>query len=341
MERDPGLALAEVGDPAEAASAAFPDSGPLVWKDPRVCLLLPHWLALLPKPVAAVFVWRSPLAVARSLRARDAMHLADGVALWERYNRSGLTGLVGVDTFVVSYESIVEDPVGRLENLASWLGDLGQFARLAPHWDPSKAAASISPRLRHQQTFSDPELLLGEHQDLVEQLDALDGPHRPLTSPPSGAESAWTTALLDDRRQIGLLRTTVTEYEALLRTGRREAERLHAELDGARPNWRTCTGCTSACGPRPAGGSPVPCARWHRSRTERAPHLGTEAPPPRSNRCEASGPPTSEATPYPPAYAYSPQPREIGLERGHPLISFVHPLLEVGLVLGPYGLGPS
>jgi hypothetical protein len=162
------------------------------------------------------------------------MHLADGVALWERYNRSGLTGLVGVDTFVVSYESIVEDPMGHLETLASWLGDLEQFARLAPHWDPSRAAASISPRLRHQQSSGDPEPLLGEHQDLVEQLDSLDGPHRPLTSPPTGAESAWTTALLDDRRHIGLLRTTVTEYEALLDTGRREAKRLHAELDGAR-----------------------------------------------------------------------------------------------------------
>jgi hypothetical protein len=156
------------------------------------------------------------------------------VALWERYNRSGLAGLVGVDTYVIRYESIVEDPVGQLETLAAWLGDLEQFARLAPHWDPSRAAASISPRLRHQQASDDPELLLDEHRELVEHLDSIDGSHRPLRSPPPGAESAWTTALLDDRRQIGLLRTTVTDYEALIDTGRRENERLGAELDGAR-----------------------------------------------------------------------------------------------------------
>jgi hypothetical protein len=233
-ESDPGLAVTELGDPAESASTAFPDAGPLVWKDPRVCLLLPHWLAHLPKPVAAVFVWRSPLAVARSLRARDAMALADGVALWERYNRSGLTGLVGVDTFVIRYESIVEDPVGHLETLAAWLGDLEQFAHLAPQWDLSRAAASISPSLRHQQASGDAELLLDEHRELVEHLDAIDGSHRPLRSPPTGSESAWTTALLDDRRQIGVLRTTVIEYDALIDTGRRETERLGAELDGAR-----------------------------------------------------------------------------------------------------------
>ena len=60
--------------------------------------------------MAAVFIWRSPLAVAQSLQARDRTHLADGVALWERYNRSGLAGLTGVNTFVTRYESIVEDP---------------------------------------------------------------------------------------------------------------------------------------------------------------------------------------------------------------------------------------
>ena len=103
-----------------------------MWKDPRTCLLLPYWLAHLPQPVAAVFIWRSPLSVARSLQAWDRTHLADGVALWERYNRSGLAGLIGVDTFVTRYESIVEDPLGRLGALASWLGSLPQFSALRP-----------------------------------------------------------------------------------------------------------------------------------------------------------------------------------------------------------------
>ena len=137
-ESDLDLNADQLGDPAEPASDAFPNPGPVVWKDPRVCLLLPYWLAHLPQPVAAVFIWRSPLPVAHSLRARDRTHLADGVALWERYNRSGLAGLVGVDTFVTRYESIVEDPVGRLGDLAGWLAGLPQFAAppLTGTWRP-------------------------------------------------------------------------------------------------------------------------------------------------------------------------------------------------------------
>ena len=49
------------------------------------------------------------------------------------------------------------------------------------------------------------ELLLDEHRRLIEDLESLDGPHRPLTSAPPGAESPWTTALLDDRHQLAVL----------------------------------------------------------------------------------------------------------------------------------------
>jgi hypothetical protein len=255
-ESDPDLADPEQGDPAVAASFAFPDSGPVAWKDPRVCLLLPHWLAHLPEPVAAVFVWRSPLSVARSLRARDNMALADGVALWERYNRSGLAGLVGVDTFVTTYESMVEDPLGRLGALATWLGDLPQFAPHAPHWDLARAAASVSPRLRRQQATGDEELLLDEHRQLVEHLDSLDGPHRPLTVLPPGAESAWTTALLDDRRQATVLRDTLAEHvvaaEALavdvaqrLKTARLQLEGARTELAGMHQLYEDIRASTS------------------------------------------------------------------------------------------------
>jgi hypothetical protein len=237
-EADPDLADAEQGDPAAAASYAFPDPGPVAWKDPRACLLLPHWLAHLPKPVAAVFVWRSPLSVGRSLQARDGMALADAVALWERYNRSGLDGLVGVDTFVTNYESMVEEPLSHMSALATWLGDLPQFAPHAPHWDLANAVASISPRLRRQQATGDEELLLEEHRRLVEHLDSLAGPHRPLTVLPPGAESAWTTALLDDRRQATVLRDTLAEHivaaEALAVEVAQRLKTARLQLEGAR-----------------------------------------------------------------------------------------------------------
>jgi hypothetical protein len=230
MSSDRDLAFDELGDPAVPASVAFPDAGPVAWKDPRSCLLLPYWLAHLPKPVAAVFIWRSPLSVARSLRARNGMNLADGVALWERYNRSGLAGLVGVDTFVIKYESIVEDPAGTLSAIATWLGDLPQFAAHAPQWDVEGAAASISPPLHRQHASGYSELLLREQCQLQCHLEAQGGPHRPMTSAPPGAESPWTTALLRHRRQAASLER---EIDALKRTFvEREAaaEALAAEV---------------------------------------------------------------------------------------------------------------
>ena len=246
-EADPDLTVDKLGDPSEPASDAFPNPGPVVWKDPRTCLLLPYWLVHLPQPVAAVFIWRSPLSVARSLQARDRTQLADGVALWERYNRSGLAGLIGVDTFVTRYESIVEDPLGRLGAIASWLGSLPQFTSYAPHWDLSAAVESISPGLLRQQA-TDSDLLLDEQRRLVEHLEQLEGPHQPLTSAPSGAESPWTTAVLGDRHQLAALsrqrdvlrlqwyeeRARLYEERARLYEDRARLSVLNAELQTTR-----------------------------------------------------------------------------------------------------------
>jgi hypothetical protein len=222
----------ELGDPSSPAHRAFPKPGPVVWKDPRTCLLLPYWRAQLPSPVAAVFIWRRPLSVARSLQARDRMPLADGVALWERYNRCALNGLVGVDTFVTRYEDIVEDPTEQLGTIAKWLGGLPQFADHAGAWDLASAAASISPGLLRQQSTGDAGLLLPEQQELVRHLESLEGPHGPLSSSPEGAESTWTQALLGDRHQLA---TLSRQREELRQTARRlwyEAQGAEARVQG-------------------------------------------------------------------------------------------------------------
>jgi hypothetical protein len=228
----------ELADPSAAAHRAFPKPGPVVWKDPRSCLLLPYWRAHLPSPLAAVFIWRSPLSVARSLQARDRMHLADGVALWERYNRAALSGLAGVDAFVTRYEDIVEDPSTQLGAIAKWLEALPQFADHAQSWDLAGAAASISPELLRQRSTGDAGLLLPEQQELVQHLEDLEGPHHPFSSSPEGAESPWTEALLADRHQLA---TLSRQREELRQTARRlwyeaqgatsQAESLQREID--------------------------------------------------------------------------------------------------------------
>ena len=222
-------AFAELEDPAVPARVAFPKARPVVWKDPRACLLLPYWLAHLPKPVAAVFIWRSPLSVARSLQVRNGMAHADGVALWERYNRCGLTGLVGTDTFVANYDSMVEDPSGMVGSIATWLGDLPQFAPYAPEWDVGGAAASISPTLNRQRVSGDSETLLAEQRELRCHLETLTGPHHPFMSPPPGAESAWTTAMLHDRRHAASLQREIDALKRILVERDRTAETLAAD----------------------------------------------------------------------------------------------------------------
>ena len=98
--------------------------------------------------------------------------------------------------------------------------------------------ASISPQLRRQQDSGDEELLLEEHRRLVEHLESLEGPHRPLTISPPDTESAWTTALLDDRRHATVLRDTLAEHvvaaEALAVDVGQRLKTARLQLEGAR-----------------------------------------------------------------------------------------------------------
>jgi len=195
-----GESMAGAPDPRDAVSVAYPDAGPIAWKDPRVCLVLPYWRRRLPQPLAAVLVWRSPLAVARSLQKRDGMHLADGVALWEHYNRSALANLVGIDTFVCSYESVLDDAEIAFTAIADWLDGLPQFADQAGTWTPGEAASMITDGAGPPRPQSDDGLLLPEHRALVDHLSGIGGPHAPLEAPPRSTPSPWSVALLAARR---------------------------------------------------------------------------------------------------------------------------------------------
>jgi len=198
------LDLPEPSDPIRALDAAYPHLGPSVWKDPRLCLLLPFWREIL-HPLTAVFVWRSPLAVAQSLLRRDGIPLPDGLALWERYNRSALTALRGVETYVLDYESVIEDPASSIEALLDWLVSLTQFSGVDHPWDVDAGVASILRELRHHVPTSEETArapMLAEQTRLVDQLSSLSGGHTPLETDVEFEESPWTTAVLRLRRKL-------------------------------------------------------------------------------------------------------------------------------------------
>ena len=209
---------------AELMAAAYPGSAPPVWKDPRACLLLPFWREVLPGPLTAVFVWRDPLAVARSLHARDGMPVGYGLALWEWYIRSAAAGLAGVDTYVLEYAAVVADPEAALAPLVGWLTGLERFAPWAPSWDLAAAAASIDGGLRHQ--AGDPEALPADTAVLVEWLQGLAGPHAPFSASPPPAPTSWPEAMVAAvREELGTRRRAADAVA--------EVRRLTAELEGA------------------------------------------------------------------------------------------------------------
>ena len=66
--------------------AAYDQTGPWGFKDPRTLLMIDAWQALCPD-ARYVGIFRSPVAVARSLGTRFKMSEAQAFALWETYNR--------------------------------------------------------------------------------------------------------------------------------------------------------------------------------------------------------------------------------------------------------------
>ncbi len=84
------ITAADQANAPQLLTAAFDGSGPFVWKDPRVSLLLPFWKPLLEPPLAAVLIWRDPLAVAESLQRRDHIDRPVGLRVVGTVQPSGI-----------------------------------------------------------------------------------------------------------------------------------------------------------------------------------------------------------------------------------------------------------
>jgi hypothetical protein len=115
-----------------------------VWKDPRACLTLPLWLEAWGSTPVAVMAFRHPLAVAKSLAARNEFSLRHGLALWEIYNSQALWNLRDVPTLVHRYERALDDPTGFVAELNEGLTRHG----VSLEGSVSDAAGALKPSLR-------------------------------------------------------------------------------------------------------------------------------------------------------------------------------------------------
>ena len=93
-------------------------------KEPRLCLLMPIFRSMLRRPFAIITV-RHPMEVARSLRRRNGFPIRAGLALWEAYTLGALRYGREIDHHIITYESLLADPVGCLAQLAGRLADSG------------------------------------------------------------------------------------------------------------------------------------------------------------------------------------------------------------------------
>jgi hypothetical protein len=191
-------ALADMtGRARRAAALAFPHPGPVLWKDPRLCLLLPWWQAVLPPPVITVYVWRAPLSVARSLRSRQGFPTSLGLALWDRYNREALAALVGRDVYVLRYEELLREPEASVHAVGRWIHGGGRVPMAFEDARVVAAAATVSGKLaRHEGDGELPKVI----DSAVSTLTRLDGINEPLTEVEVPAPPPWMSDMIAQRR---------------------------------------------------------------------------------------------------------------------------------------------
>jgi hypothetical protein len=193
---------------------------PMAWKDPRNCITLPFWRTVVGPPQAAVFVYRDPLEVARSLQVRNDVGLTYGLALWDRYVRAACAGLVGLPTLVMDYGAVLEEPAASIDELAQFLGTVGVDVD-----GPTRqaAAASVDVELRHHRAPTARTSGLWDSQfEVVDTLRSLGGIHPSWLPPDIGPEPDWVDDVLALRLATDELR------KELNRLGRRSRWRERA-----------------------------------------------------------------------------------------------------------------
>jgi len=175
-----------------------------VWKDPRLCILLPMWRVLFAgSSLRCLLVFRHPASIARSLVAENRgdfrlLTTDFGQALWERYTGCLLRSLnAGDEVLVTDFDRLMTDRPYR----EGWSRHLS--ALLAPEvdvgWDT--ALDELENRLKPGLVshLQESEELSSEQRELYRllQVRADDFSLAPFVGPP---ESERTTALLEEHR---------------------------------------------------------------------------------------------------------------------------------------------
>lgn len=200
-------------------------AGGWVWKDPRACLVVPFWAEVLGAMPPSVLVIRHPLAVARSLEARDGFALDYGLALWERHLRAVTRDLTGGPVVVVAYDDLMADPAS-IEALASDLSGLG----VAVDGARTQAAAAVLERDHRHHRPSGSDGLTSAQLDLWDALVPLRGAHEALAEVDLPPESPTLQLAFDEHTRMGQWEEQAHAHEETIEHRDHEIEDLRREM---------------------------------------------------------------------------------------------------------------
>ena len=150
-----------------------------------------------------MFVYRDPLEVARSLKARDGFPLTHGLALWERYVRAAGANLEGLPTLCTDFRRVLQDPIQWSAEAAAFLTSAGLPVK-AGSVDPT--LTPIQADLRHQRATIDGVSGIADSQRaILEILRSLEGAHQRWPALDLGTEPAWVGDVLAMALEIDTL----------------------------------------------------------------------------------------------------------------------------------------
>jgi hypothetical protein len=182
---------------AEHFAAQMP-SRSWVWKDPRLCLVLPFWERVLTEQPVIVLVRRHPQDVAKSLSRRNSFPVSLGLALWERYLRTALAVCRGHRVLAVSYDRVLDDPLAVVDQTRTVLAGFG--VQLDAAAEPETIRDAVDPRLRHHNAKD--ARLSPAQQALWNALSGLDDASAPFGGIDLGPETETTESILAGPRPL-------------------------------------------------------------------------------------------------------------------------------------------
>jgi hypothetical protein len=208
---------------------AYPSS-PWVWKDPRTCLTLSFWRAVLDVQPVVVLVNRNPLEiVASSSRTRGEERRIYMLAMWERYVRQALAQTQGLPVLVADYADVLSAPLEFCERVGRFLAGAGVVVEPPPE---GEVLAFVDAGLRHSEfspkDFLDADDVSEAQRELFVTLETLKGEHRSFASPALPVETPTTDVLLAERRSARQRERELTRQLELERGRRLRNSRVAA-----------------------------------------------------------------------------------------------------------------